>query len=117
MNNICIGCGCTDERACASGCSWVRVDPEARIGVCSSCIRDVARWDAGERSVSDYAHEKRTGRCRSCNARVIWFKTALGKNMPVDEGTVEQNDVILDMKRHISHFATCPNRDQHRRPR
>lgn len=28
---ICIGCGCSDRRACPGGCSWVRP------GVCSSC--------------------------------------------------------------------------------
>lgn len=117
MNSICIACGCTDERPCIGGCSWIRVDEEAARGVCSSCIREVAGWDAGDRSISDKAHDHRTGRCRSCNARIIWFKTASGRNMPVDEGTVRQDDSILDLKVHISHFATCPNRDQHRKAR
>jgi hypothetical protein len=40
--------------------------------------------------------------CKSCGAGIHWIKTAKGKNMPVDpDGT--------------SHFATCPNADQHRK--
>lgn len=33
----CRVCGCTDSNACADGCSWVWVDRDAGIGVCSSC--------------------------------------------------------------------------------
>ena len=60
------------------------------------------------------AHEKRIGRCRepSCNARIVWLKTAAGKNMPVDADTVESDDTEYDSARHESHFRTCkaPNR-------
>lgn len=63
------------------------------------------------------AHERRIARCRSCNAKIIWFKTDAGKNMPVDADTVEAEDQELDLDKHISHFATCPNANQHRRPR
>jgi hypothetical protein len=31
----CVVCGCTDERACDEGCSWVLGDPP----LCSSCIQ------------------------------------------------------------------------------
>jgi hypothetical protein len=55
--------------------------------------------------------------CRSCKARIVWFKTKTGKNMPVDEGSTQPTDVDLDLKRHKPHWATCPNADQHRRPR
>ena len=61
------------------------------------------------------AHERRIVRCRSCNARIIWFKTEAGKNMPVDADTVEAEDDALDLPRHVSHFATCPNANQHRK--
>lgn len=44
-------------------------------------------------------------RCRSCRAEVIWILTVHGKRMPVDPDTRE------------SHFATCPNADEHRKPR
>lgn len=63
------------------------------------------------------AHERRITRCRSCRARIIWFKTAGGKNMPVDADTVKPDDIELDLERHISHFATCPQANQHRRAR
>lgn len=72
-------------------------------------------------SFDDYdtneAHERRITRCKSCRARIIWFKTSAGKNMPVDADTVEPDDEALDLERHVSHFASCPNSDQHRKPR
>ena len=71
--------------------------------------------EAEERALA--AHEMRIARCRSCNAKIIWFKTAAGKNMPVDADTVEPEDRSLDLTRHQSHFASCPNADKHRRPR
>lgn len=67
--------------------------------------------------------------CRSCRAKIIWMKTVNGKNIPVD--APQDNDVfidaldraagralegdIFDSKKHISHFATCPNSNQHRK--
>lgn len=63
------------------------------------------------------AHERRITRCRGCNAKIIWFKTEAGKNMPVDADTVEAEDDELDLDRHVSHFATCKKADQFRRPR
>jgi len=33
----CVMCGCTDDRACAGGCSWIHVFPHGDAGVCSSC--------------------------------------------------------------------------------
>ncbi len=72
--------------------------------------------------------------CRSCNAEIIWVKTAKGKNMPIDaeelehlnggdraftifdrEGNsmrVEPGETVVG---HLSHFGTCPNADKHRR--
>jgi hypothetical protein len=32
----CIGCGCTEERACPGGCSWVSLNPPK----CSACFDD-----------------------------------------------------------------------------
>lgn len=63
------------------------------------------------------AHERRITRCRTCHAKIIWFKTQAGKNMPVDSDTVEPDDEELDVSRHTSHFATCKDAAQHRRPR
>lgn len=62
-------------------------------------------------------HEQRITHCASCHAQIIWFKTDGGKNMPVDADTVEPADEKLDLSRHKSHFATCPNADLHRRAR
>lgn len=55
--------------------------------------------------------------CRSCGAEIVWLKTAAGKNMPVDAETFETGDELFDIKRHTSHFATCPNAAAHRSQR
>ncbi len=47
---ICIGCGCTDQHACAGGCSWIVRD--AGVGVCSSCSQALPRWDQGARAAA-----------------------------------------------------------------
>lgn len=81
-------------------------------------------------------------KCNSCGAEIIWCVTTKGKRMPVDaaertDGTgvyvITRPDgdplactSLLDVPevmaraykaRHLSHFATCPNAAQHRRPR
>jgi ParB family chromosome partitioning protein len=33
----CVQCGCMDSMACEGGCSWLVVNRDERIGVCSSC--------------------------------------------------------------------------------
>lgn len=73
----------------------------------------------GRQAALEEAHERRITRCRSCRARIIWFKTEAGKNMPVDADTVEPEDSVdeLDLSRHQSHFATCPNANNHRKSR
>jgi len=70
--------------------------------------------------------------CRSCKAPVVWVRTRAGKRMPVDPEPVEGGNIILSERdhatplavyveadpgvmRHVSHFATCPNADQHRK--
>jgi hypothetical protein len=61
-------------------------------------------------------HERRIVRCSSCRARIIWLKTAAGRNMPVDADTVEPGEEIFEPNSdHISHFATCPNANNHRK--
>lgn len=52
--------------------------------------------------------------CKSCGRIIAWLKTASGKNMPVDVETVQPTDDIFNPQRHVSHFATCPQADQHR---
>lgn len=60
-----------------------------------------------------------TVRCSSCGASIVWFRTAKGNRMPIDEATTQPTDAEhqLDLKRHRSHFATCPQANQHRRSR
>lgn len=48
----CIGCGCDDLHACDAGCSWLRVDRDTGIGVCSECPDQVTTFDAGKRDLS-----------------------------------------------------------------
>jgi hypothetical protein len=63
MNSArCIGCGCDpDNHACQPyGCSWLRVNYDAGVGVCSECRALVAEWDQGRReSRRVTAQEKR----------------------------------------------------------
>jgi hypothetical protein len=35
-DRVCLGCGCTDSRACPRGCSWPRPD----VDLCSACVGD-----------------------------------------------------------------------------
>lgn len=56
-------------------------------------------------------------RCRSCNAEVYWIQTATGKKMPVDAAVDGGVAPGLHPGQGVSHFATCPHADQHRRPR
>lgn len=55
--------------------------------------------------------------CRSCGAPIVWIKTQLGKNMPVDPDDIGPEDEVFDPAEHTSHFATCDYADQHRRGR
>lgn len=78
-------------------------------------------------------------RCRSCNAEIRWAKTAAGKRMPLDLEPSPTGNVQLGLvggeeiaivvgpadavaaqasgeQLYLSHFATCPNAAQHRRP-
>lgn len=58
------------------------------------------------------------GKCRSCGAliRMVWIKS--GKWHPCDstpQKVITTDGVVVAGLR--SHFATCPNADQHRRGR
>lgn len=49
----CIGCGCNDNHACWDAeanqpCSWLRVNREIGLGVCSACPEHTDRWDLGD---------------------------------------------------------------------
>lgn len=74
--------------------------------------------------------------CKSCGAPVIWAVTVKGARMPVDQAPADDGNVVLIMSergteaivvsspdehpgvvRRKSHFATCANAAQHRKPR
>ena len=73
-------------------------------------------------------------KCKSCGAEILWIKMKSGKAMPVDpepyrfckvgedpdtfvtkEGETVKGIPGVIMTGYISHFATCPNADRHRR--
>lgn len=95
--------------------------------LCASCWQQAARKRLAENPLPAHArhqdgpadpeeaHERRIKRCRSCNARIIWFDLPSGKKMPVDADTVEPEDQEYEHGRHVSHFSTCPQAGQHRR--
>lgn len=75
--------------------------------------------------------------CRSCNARIVWARTAFnGTPIPIDVSPVDEGNILLEEKdsgrlvalvlppgderiisetTYTSHFATCPDSDQWRR--
>ena len=76
--------------------------------------------------------------CGTCNAEIVWARmVASGKANPLDRKPVANGNVVLlrrdgdhlvgevrptdeppsDVPRYVSHFATCPQRKQHRRPK
>lgn len=59
-----------------------------------------------------------TVECKGCGFQIVWVKTKAGKNMPCDPELVkvvtEDGDVVTGR---VSHFATCPNADDFRKPK
>lgn len=79
------------------------------------------------------------GKCRSCGRRILWIRMRSGKAMPVDDTIIYYRDdphgrdrivtpdgnvvscvadVMPDESTgfgYVSHFATCPNANSHRR--
>jgi hypothetical protein len=80
--------------------------------------------------------------CGSCGAAIRWAVTVNGKRIPVDDAPVRDGNLVLsdptpgayaplaahysppdepllpgfdEPPRFVSHFATCPNADRHRR--
>lgn len=61
--------------------------------------------------------------CTSCGAPIVWFITTPNlRPHPIDATSVQAGDLNLDLQtkkhpegKHVSHFATCPNANQHRK--
>jgi hypothetical protein len=63
----CIGCGCTEERACVGGCHWVSVNPP----VCSSCDEASRKVDSG------FFNQER---CRASDIGAVHAPIWIGEN-------------------------------------
>lgn len=57
------------------------------------------------------------GTCRSCGRKIVWAKTAAGKNIPFDEmpEALSKRDTFETVSTEHIHWATCPSADQHRK--
>ncbi len=77
-------------------------------------------------------------KCRSCRAPIRWVFTERGKKMPLDAEPTDEGDIVLrdpppgesdptgivvapaafpDEPRYTSHFATCKQAGEWRKPR
>lgn len=64
------------------------------------------------------------GTCRSCKEAILWFRTPVGKSLPVNDGgeglpmlTRGDTFTVEQAKKFIlpnTHFATCPEADRFR---
>lgn len=58
-------------------------------------------------------------KCKSYGAPIEWIKTPAGKNHPIDAESerrwIYRKGMWLFRPTYTSHFATCPNADQHRK--
>lgn len=59
------------------------------------------------------------GTCKTCKAPILWAKTENGKAVPLDaepiKRFIEEGEVVKLVDTYVTHFATCPQADQHRR--
>ncbi len=59
-------------------------------------------------------------KCWSCGAAIVWGKTKDGKRVPLDVEAIggllnEYTGEVMRLRQ--THFATCPNAAEHRKPR
>jgi hypothetical protein len=61
------------------------------------------------------------GTCRSCGAVIWWGKTPQGKAVPLDAPekrfVLDRDGTVSLVDAYLTHFATCPNASEHRKPR
>lgn len=68
--------------------------------------------------------------CRGCGRKILWARTSDGKPIPLDAiapvylvaevESPERGDNLTATRAHnayVSHFVTCPQRDQFRKPK
>jgi hypothetical protein len=56
-----------------------------------------------------------TTKCSSCLAPIKYLRTEAGHWMPVNPESIEGAETVFRPGIHISHFATCPHADEHRK--
>ena len=61
-------------------------------------------------------------KCKSCGAEITWIKTENGKMHPINAKSQKLWVFHVDGQWRLSdcatsHFASCPNADQHRKPK
>ena len=62
--------------------------------------------------------DPRVTHCRSCGERIVFLPMpGSGKLNPANAETVEEGDTEFTWGRHVSHFATCPDAGEWRRPK
>lgn len=70
-----------------------------------------------EKLVAVFADTFGSGRCRSCDAKIAWYTTTLGKAMPFDgepvarksEYSFDGTRLVLHLSAEDSHWTTCPD--------
>lgn len=56
--------------------------------------------------------------CRSCKADIVMTSTTKGLHIPINydaETMPNALPALYDKEKHISHFATCPHAQKHRK--
>ncbi|NEW95525.1 hypothetical protein [Rhodopseudomonas sp. BR0G17] len=64
MTLKCRSCGCTNDRACPGGCSWVSIDPP----ICSACVSDDEAFELGFAGMFGDISEPQPEDAPLCNA-------------------------------------------------
>ena len=63
--------------------------------------------------------------CKSCGANIVWSKTEAGKAAPLNQPPEKRFIMFIKpdgceyvkmVETWVSHFATCPDANQHRKP-
>jgi hypothetical protein len=57
--------------------------------------------------------------CRSCGALILWVNTEQGNRIPLDAKSekrfIVRDNTARSVNAYLTHFATCPNAEQHRK--
>lgn len=102
-------------RDCGAPIRWLKRPDGRNISVDPSTAEPTNQTYDGERHTPHLSlcTKRPVATCRSCDAPIVWFDNPqTGKKVPVDQASTAADDKALDLSRHVSHFTTCPDRDQ-----